>query len=445
MNGTSKLSAPTKRAAGAAAGAAVIALALGLLALVGCQSVVTGISQGVGDAPEVAEGTVEYWAQKYPHQFNSIQTNKTRDGVTHGHDALRSICEAPVVRVAVGSGAFEQDEGGHFLIDGFTYDPETGQYVITPMGAPAENGIYQSCIACKSSKFNVLYETDPLKAFTEGYDTAAVETVGGQYWDCATCHDGEPGQSLGSNLVYFNAMLGDRGQELTDGEKACGQCHNSFDYERMVTAGDDIYSFDPYRYGFDADSLLKAALEDGLQSVDEETGIETVMVFHPEMEFFQNSTHDSMGLDCTSCHMPQTVAEDGEAFTNHDASGSPLENPDALALCLTCHEKQGIQDADAMVAMVRGKQQEAAVLEAALDGKLASLHDATAAAVKSGTVSEAALDQAREAYTKAYYYLHYVRGMYAADGVKVAHNPVGTFDLLSRADRLVDDALAQIG
>ena len=34
--------------------------------------------------------------------------------------------------------------------------------------------------------------------------------------------------------------------------------------------------------------------------------------------------------------------------------------------------------------------------------------------------------------------------MYAADGVKVAHNPTGTFDLLSRADKLVSDGMAAL-
>ncbi len=421
----------------------------GGLALAGCDTAPEATTDGdeapatQADAEATDDGvmTMQDWAQKYPLQYQSIQTNKTRDGVTHGHDALRSICEAPVARVAIGSGAFQQDEEGHFLIDGFSYDPETGNYVIESKGGPAENGIYQSCVSCKSSRFNMLYEQDALGAFTNPYDDESVELVDGQYWDCALCHAGEPGESVDSNLVYFNAMLGDRGGNLSAGEKACGQCHNSFDYERMVTAGDDIYHFDPYRYGFSADSLLQAALEDGLQSVDEETGIETVMVFHPEMEFFQNSVHDSMGLDCTSCHMTKTADENGEAFTNHDASGSPLENEVALQQCLTCHEAQGIGTTDEMVKMVRGKQEEAATLESNLDERLSELENEIRVAVAEGTKSTEALEKARSNYTKAYYYLHYVRGRYADDGVKVAHNPVETFNLLERADELVSEGV----
>ena len=423
--------------------AAAAAMTVGALGALGCAQPSGEGASAVDASAEAQAGTVEYWAQKYPDQYNSIFTNKTRDGVTHGHDALVSICEAPVVRVPVGSGAFLQDDEGHFLIDGFTYDAESGIYIISTTGNPADNGIYQSCVACKSSRFNELYAQNPLGAFTEGYTAEAAAVVDKQYWDCAMCHSDEPGQSLGANGVYFTAMLGDRGQDISAGDAACGQCHNSFDYERMVTAGDDIYSFDPYRYGFDADSLLRAALEDGLQGVDEESGVEEVMVFHPEFEFFQNSVHDSMGLDCTSCHMPKTVNADGEQFTNHDASASPLENPDALAVCLGCHQSQGITDADAMVKMVRGKQAEAAQAEVSLTGKLEKLKDAIADAKAAGATDES-LAQARDAYTKAYYYLNYVTGRYADDGVKVAHNPVGTFDYLSRADRLTDDALASL-
>lgn len=442
----------SKRVTAAAVCALTASLALCALPLFSCsqpeqdssgETPNTETQKSTADMAE--EGTIEYWAQKYPNQYASIQTGKMRDGVTHGHDALRSICEAPVARVAIGSGAFEQDEDGHFLIDGFSYDSESGNYIITSTGNPADSGIMQSCVSCKSSRFNELYDQDPLAAFTKEYTTEAAQIVSGQYWDCALCHDGEPGKSLDSNQVYFNAMLGNNGKNLTGGEKACGQCHNSFDYERMVTSGDGIYSFDPYRYGFDADSLLRAALEDGLQSVDEETGIETVMVFHPELEFFQNSTHDSMGLDCTSCHMVEATSDDGAVYTNHDASGSPLENEQALEFCLSCHSSQGIESTEAMADMVRGKQAEAAKIEADMDDKLANLENAIRSAVDSNSASEDTLENARNAYTTAFYYTHYVRGMYADDGVKVAHNPVGTFDLLSRADKLVSDAISELG
>lgn len=426
----------------AVAFAAAAVLSVCVLGAVGCgQQPQESAPTQAAASPEA--GSMQSWAEKYPNQYNSIFTNKMRDGVTHGHDALVSICEAPVVRVPIGSGAFLQDDEGHFLIDGFTYDAQTGNYIINTTGNPADNGIYQSCVACKSSRFNELYEADDLGAFTEGYTAEAAAVVDGQYWDCAMCHSGEPGETVGANGVYFTAMLGDRGQDASEVDKACGQCHNSFDYERMVQAGDDIYRFDPYRYGFDADSLLRAALEDGLQGVDEESGVEEVMVFHPEFEFFQNSTHDSMGLDCASCHMPTSTSEDGEEFTNHDASGSPLENPDALAVCLSCHESQGINSPDAMVEMVRGKQAEAARAEQDLTAKLDTLKQTIAAKAKAGA-TDTQLQSARSAYTTASYYLYYVTGRYADDGVKVAHNPVGTFDYLSRADKLVTDAMADL-
>ena len=136
---------------------------------------------------------------------------------------------------------------------------------------------------------------------------------------------------------------------FSTGEAVCGQCHMLFTanaYLHPEYRGQDFY-----KYGTEADELRQAmreiydanpiAAEDagiGTPYIDEETG---AWIYgwgaHPVLEAFQGSKHQSMGVDCVSCHMQKTTAEDGTTYTNHFAAGSPLENPEAVEYCLTCH------------------------------------------------------------------------------------------------------------
>lgn len=114
----------------------------------------------------------------------------------------------------------------------------------------------------------------------------------------------------------------------------------------------------PWRYGLDPESLMKAALEDGYEmAVNPETGIANFQANHPEVEIFQGSVHQELGMTCVDCHGVKMQGENGE-FTSHGFSESPLENPEALEYCLTCHSSQGVKDAEAMKEFVAGRPEE---------------------------------------------------------------------------------------
>ena len=189
--------------------------------------------------------------------------------------------------------------------------------------------------------------------------------------------------------------------------------------------------------------MLQAEKEAGFGSYEESTGITTYRSSHAELEITLDSNHHALGVTCVDCHMPQiTDPETGETFTDHDASQSPLENEASLAYCLTCHEAQGIDSPEAMVQMVKDLQAETADRGEALKAKLADLHDLIEDANQGGTMDEETLNQARDMYTQAKFYMEWGTFGNGSAYVKVVHNPEEIQSLQQRADVVLDEAIA---
>ena len=166
------------------------------------------------------------------------------------------------------------------------------------------------------------------------------------------------------------------------------------------------------------------------------------------VEMFQNSTHQNMGLTCTDCHMPKATSSDGTEYTSHNMTVSPLENPDAIEKCLTCHKAQGIDGADAMVSFVKGKMADLGARQEQTKQKLASFHEALAAAVASSSKDQATLDAAKDAYNTANVYFLFQLAT-TDEGVKTAGemaamNGAECNELLDKANALIDDAMASL-
>ena len=315
------------------------------------------------------------------------------------------------------------------------------------------------CVACKSSDYNAIYEEHGAEIFSptspvftvDGLSEGLQDTLG-EMWDCSTCHEGEPGEGVGSQVTFFNELADEFGEQLVAGEAACGQCHN------MLAAWCEVEGFDPatadpYRYGIDADAVLKASQEDGARKwTDEATGIVTYKGNHAIIEMYQGSDHQAMGLACTDCHMQPTEAEDGEVFTNHDASGQIMYDNGKLELCLDCHTSQdGINTVTDMFYWLRLKQTEITNAQGAAQVKLNELYDLILAAVENpGSVDETALLQAKEMYSIADFYLEWASQTYisrnnqTADsrGANAAHNYDGAMDYYARAGAIADEAIS---
>lgn len=387
------------------------------------------------------------WAELYPLQYSSFATLKDKDNTDgmEGHYALQFKLLAPAKADVVN---LATDDEGNYLISGMHYDEATGNWVIDDdVYGPKENDIItQGCFACKSTNFD-----DVVNAQGEGISLTKpndefIDQINAQVWDCATCHSDDPAKGFDANLYYFKQISHDAAGKLAAGDRVCGQCHNASMYGMLFGSGAAWDSYDPWKYGFDADSFMQAADEYEMTTLDEATGIKTYEIGHTDLEFTQGSNHSALGITCVDCHMPQvTDAESGETYTDHNASQSPLENEAALEYCLTCHKSQGIGTTADMAAMVKSLQEEEAEAQAMLAGELETLYDAIKMATQSGSTDEVALDKARTLYAQAKLYLDWGIAGSASEAKKVVHNPDEAASLLARAEQALDEAMGLMG
>ena len=308
-----------------------------------------------------------------------------------------------------------------------------------------QEGSSMACIACKSTDFNALYAQDGKQAFADD----ATDYIGnGKYWDCNVCHTDTPGSTLHPNLVLYQLIGKTALNQISTEEATCAQCHNAVGrYGRAWLANydGDLEDIDPYRYGYDPDSLKRAFLEDGVKATHEDdTGADVFITQHPDIEIFQGSVHEQLGLTCVSCHMPKKTDEDGNVYTSHDASSTPLENEEALEFCLSCHKDQGVNSTDEMRSFIESAEADLGSKEQVVKEKIAQAKQLLAKATSEGGVDDTTLNQAREQYATAKWYNVYAHGSAEKAGQKVAHNPTAERFYQQKAADLLDQAIASL-
>jgi nitrite reductase (cytochrome c-552) len=300
-----------------------------------------------------------------------------------------------------------------------------------------------SCLSCKTAEFNELYEAYGMEVFALPYAQVTGEV--GDYFSCRTCHaSGIPAEGADASLVtyttYARAFLTNVDRETA----ACGQCHNATcDYPRVLAReeGARLEDFDPYRYGTDADALRRAIVEDGMTMYpDEELGITVDYLGHPDIELFQGSQHQEQGLTCVSCHMPYETNEQGERYRTHNASGSPLNNEQAMEYCLSCHASQGIASTNEMRRFVRERQSALGALEQEVLDGLEGLKARIVAVEAGGTADAATLRQAKGYYADASYYYSFQHAGADIPGGKVAHASARLYAYLEQSLALIREA-----
>ena len=328
-----------------------LAMLAGTAAAMGCSSTSPSETPSTTDAQI---SSVRY-AAAYPSQCETIvKTRVNAKGITIGHtvENLHEMCEAPTVRDLNGDPVYDED--GNTIPIEEAYDAKTDSYDIDLVSDAQliEMNLRSGCVSCKTSRFNEIYAQQGAAAFGSPYNAEARAIVGDDYFDCALCHTGEPSaDNVEPTLMYFPALGAGLADHLDERNGVCAQCHNSYDYRRLIETEDDLQRFQAYRNGYDVDGLFETCWEDGVNfDVDPETGIAESYVLHPTIELFMGTKMQMLGLTCCDCHMPKTTSADGEEFSDHFSANSPLESADSLTFCLNCHERQGIASTEEMVA-----------------------------------------------------------------------------------------------
>lgn len=280
-------------------------------------------------------------AERFPNEYATAMTGKTdEEGEDNSHAGFQPLMESPAKRDVSGAIIELVDED----------DPE-------------KTDVALKCVACKTSRFMDFYEKDGLTAYTDRIlDADSMKVINGEYWDCYSCHVVKDGQWVNqANAAWANEKFAPNVskfmQSLNPKEAVCVQCHNTVSPRAYITDEATQASYDPYRYGPGLDERYKAMVEDGIYVTDEATGVKMVTMNHPQIEVFQGSNHQAMGLTCIDCHMTQAEAEDGSTYTSHNASGSVAENDAAMEKCLTCHtNKSGVSTVEEMRAFLKENQ-----------------------------------------------------------------------------------------
>ncbi len=398
-------------------------------------------------------GTTRDYAEAYPLQYAGLQQARVNsNGVTVGHSAERvgDTCEAPTIRDRNGDPV--PDENGNVQMIPESYDAASGTYDIDLLDDEVlvDMNLMSGCVSCKSTRFEKLYDEQGAAAFTSPYNASARAIVDGDYFDCAMCHEGDPGKaSMRPGLMYFQVLGAGLADRLDERNAVCAQCHNSYDYRSSIKTEDDLRTMKAYRNGYDVDALFETCWEDGVNfELDEETGLVKSCLVHPTIELFMDTKMQLLGVTCADCHMPKALSDDGEEYTDHFAANSPIENENALSYCLNCHEQMGISSTERMAAFVRDRESQMAAGIETLQERRAAFGEKLEQALnrQSGSDAEVAdwADAAKKLYAKVTWYeCCLLTGPAELPGSQVAM--MDWRGILDKANSVCDEGVALLG
>ena len=321
------------------------------------------------------------------------------------------------------------------------------------------DGIPIACGSCHMSNYTefVAEHGDEVVMMTDA--SFDVEWMG-----CGVCHSADLTAGVHANTVYKDAFIKDFGKYIPEEDAVCGQCHMVFPGTHVMMP--EYYgTMDLYKYGIEPEGILRAYKEAFAENPAVPTPEMMALFFHVGMtrydepigafiygwdnetalEMYQGSTHQKMGLTCTDCHLPTVKAPDGTIYTEHYAC-EPLASEEAMTTCLSCHKARGIASTDDMRIFVAGKAKELGAMQAEVHTNLDTLYALLAEATANGGVDEQVLTAARDAYTDAYFYYVFERAddHGADDGAKAAHNFMGSMELLDKANKMLQGAIADL-
>ena len=336
-------------------------------------------------APEDMILSADEWKEEYPLIYESfIRTSRMKDdtdeetslGGLHPIDYLKKYPNIKVFYEGIGFSKEYYAARGHY-------------YSLEDVIKSARPKPGASCLACKTAsweKFNVEYgEELAAMDFMEMADKAEFAI------SCYNCHRNSPSKKIHVTNPHLTNAIEKNNIEFKPGTLACAQCHVEYYLDKETK---EVIL--PWDKGLGVDEI--EAYYDDMDWFDwkhPRAGTPLIKVQHPEVEMYNGSVHDNLGISCADCHMP-TVSENGKEYKSHWAK-SPLKTVEES--CLKCHNVEG----DALIARVEDLQQKVSDSEAELSQMLVKLIEDLSSALENKTLDDKTIEEVQALHRRAQY------------------------------------------
>jgi nitrite reductase (cytochrome c-552) len=398
---------------------AAVLMCVGLLVLAACLPAGGGSGEDSGNSTEVvmpspnAMGvvTADDWKDVYPNEYATYKMNADNTA------RVSYIEEDPFITTLYNGMGFAKD-----------YSSAIGHpYTLQDVGATERAHPLANCLTCKSPEMTALVNSEGDTVYAKEFEE--VYAMLNEPVSCYNCHE-NTGDQLVVTHRYLSDALADDKDLVPLEDQVCGQCHNEYFFNGETKATTLPWSG---LSQMNPDSILAFYNEMGFK--DFENGVSLapmIKVQHPEFETVLGEGNKMQGMGsytCADCHMGTAKAEDGSEYASHNWQ-SPLKNATLLETCNSCHDT---------AAQVKAIQDETKAREVAIGTKLEALHNRIAAAAADGSKSEEELTGLRLEVRDAQFYWDFVY----VENSEGAHNSSLTKQLLDKAERLADAALAK--
>ncbi len=286
-----------------------------------------------------------------------------------------------------------------------------------------------NCITCKTPDFTKMVNEEGVEVYSRPFDDVMGQMT--QAISCYTCHGDDKGNN-GQIVIthsYVDKALGENASTIDPKTLNCGQCHIEYYF-----TPEDSEAMMPYssKEEMTPEAILAYYDEKGFSDWEQPgTGTKMLKAQHPEMETFLASTHATMGLNCSSCHMAEEKAEDGTTYHSHYLV-SPLKSETLMATCASCHGS-----ADAAKALVTSTQEKVTARETETGNRLSELKDTLTAAVSEAKMTEEELNAVRKLHREAQWFFDFCY----VENSEGAHNSKLSIRCLDTADEKIAEAM----
>ncbi|UCX05666.1 ammonia-forming cytochrome c nitrite reductase subunit c552 [Shewanella glacialimarina] len=228
---------------------------------------------------------------------------------------------------------YNSPRGHQFAVSDVAHILRTGVSV-----EEGQKGLSASCWTCKTPDAPRLMEEMGIEGFSGANFTDLGTEIKSVVY-CSDCHeDGSAKLALprphAQDAMAKIKLPFDKQNTSMKGAQVCGQCHVTYYFQPERSNKVNI----PWIFGSTADDIEKyydtRRFYEWIHPISKTPMLKAR---HPEFEHWSRSKHAEAGVTCITCHMPPTIDDKGNDFTDHKV-GNALNNFDRT--CKTCHSSQ---------------------------------------------------------------------------------------------------------